>query len=151
MSYWIHEYMSHLQYWEKHARPKDTYACLIVFFITNQNFILNVQHISFSKILRNTKLRWHFRIKDICHLTFIFVFEDITWLFGFKVEHQTSFVKHTHNLHASTQIFELRTFILNMFLNALMLLKIHDQNTQHKVLLNVYTCYVLCILIMNIN
>ena len=42
------------------------------------------------------KLRWHFGIKCGCHLTFIFVFKNVTWHFGFEVEHQMKFVKRRH-------------------------------------------------------
>ena len=45
------------QHLEKHARPKDTYARLRVFFVTNQEFILIIQNITLSKIMCNPKLR----------------------------------------------------------------------------------------------
>ena len=35
----------------------------------------------------NVDVNWH---------TFIFVFENVTWHFGFEVERQMKFVKHTH-------------------------------------------------------
>ena len=37
---------------------------------------------------RDVTLRWHFKIKCRCHLTFIFVFENVTWHFGFEFERQ---------------------------------------------------------------
>ena len=83
----------HLQHLEKHARPKDTSARLIVFFVQNQDCILSNQNISFPKILCNPKLRWDFRIECICQLTFFFVFENVMWQFGFGVERQMKIVK----------------------------------------------------------
>ena len=88
----------HLQHSEKHARVKDTYVGLIVFFFaTKQDSIFIIQNINFLKILCNPKLKWHFKTKCICQLTFIFVFENVTWHFGFEVECQMRFVNlHTH-------------------------------------------------------
>jgi hypothetical protein len=51
------------------------------------------------------KLRWHFGRKCRYQLTFIFVFENVMWHFGFEVECQMKVVKHTHYLrviHSST-------------------------------------------------
>ena len=66
------------------------------FFVTNQDCILIIQNTSFSKILCNPKLRWRFRIRCTCQLTFFLSFENITWHFRFEVERQMKFVKHTH-------------------------------------------------------
>ena len=68
---------------------------IFVFVFTNQDCILVIQNIKVSNMLCNPKLRWHFRIKCICHLTFIFVFDDITRHFGFEDERQMKFVKRT--------------------------------------------------------
>ena len=79
----------HLQHLEKHVRPKDTYAWLIKNYVPNQDCILIIQNIIFSKIiLCKPKLRWNLRMKCICQLTFILVFENVTWHFGFEVECQ---------------------------------------------------------------
>jgi hypothetical protein len=66
------------------------------FFVTTQDYILIIQNISFLKILFNSKLRWHCKIKCIRQLTFILVFENATCHFGFEVERHMKFVKHTH-------------------------------------------------------
>ena len=54
----------------------------------------------FSKIFYDPKLRRHFRIKCIyiCPLAFIFVFENVTWHFGFEIQRQIKFVKRTHGV-----------------------------------------------------
>ena len=62
-------------------------------FVTNQDCILSIQSNDFPKC--NPKLRQHFRIKWICQLTLICIFENITWHFGFEIECQMKFVKHT--------------------------------------------------------
>ena len=55
------------------------YLCSIdSFLVTYQDCILIIQNISFPKILYNPKLKWHFRIKCLCQLKFIFVFESVT-------------------------------------------------------------------------
>ena len=95
----------HLQHSEIHARPMDTYARLIVYFVTNKDCILIVHIIRFSKILSNTKLRWSFRVKCICQLIFIFVFENVKWHFGFEVERQMKFVKIHNNGQSSRPMF----------------------------------------------
>ena len=47
--------------------------------------------------ITSTSLDTHnFRRKCRCQLTFIFVFENVTWHFGFDVKRQVKFVKHTH-------------------------------------------------------
>ena len=69
-----------------------------VFFVANQDCILIIQIINFPTIFCNPKLRWHLRVKCICQLTFIFVFENVPWHFGFEVDRQMKFVKHTHTL-----------------------------------------------------
>ena len=69
---------------------------IVFFFVTNQDCILVIQNISFSKILWNPKLKWHSRIRCIYQLTFISVFENVTWHFRFEVQCQIKFVKHTH-------------------------------------------------------
>ena len=50
---------------------------LFLFYFTNQDCILITQSNNFSKILCNPKLRQHFRMKCICQLTLIFVFENV--------------------------------------------------------------------------
>ena len=67
-----------------------------LFFYTNQDCILIIQNINFSKVLCNPKLRWHLTIICTYQLAFIFVFENVTRHFGFEVERQMKFVKHTH-------------------------------------------------------
>ena len=64
----------HLQHLEKHARLKDTYAWLIVFYmVRNQDCILIIRKIiSFPKILCKPNLRWHLGRKSRCQLTLIF-------------------------------------------------------------------------------
>ena len=47
---------------------------------------------------RHVILRRYLRRKCTCQLTFNFVFENITWHFGFEVERQIKFLKHTHQL-----------------------------------------------------
>jgi hypothetical protein len=60
-------------------------------------FLLQIiQKISFLKYCVSQILRWHFGIKCRCQLTFNFVFENVTWHFGFGVARHMKFVKHTH-------------------------------------------------------
>ena len=63
-----------LGYLKKNARPKNTYTRLMNFYfvLQNQDCILIIQNIVFSKILYNPKMRWHFKINGICQLTFVF-------------------------------------------------------------------------------
>ena len=39
-------------------------------------------------------------------MTFIFVFENIMWHFGFEVERQMKFVKHTHCINCVLRILQ---------------------------------------------
>ena len=64
-------------------------------WISNFNDLNNLKYY-FSKILYNPKLRWHFKTKRICQLTFIFIFENVTWHFEFEVNRQMKFDNHTH-------------------------------------------------------
>ena len=96
----------HLQHLEEHARPQDTYAWLIVFFlVTNHDCVLMIQNITFPKILYTPKLKWHFGIQCRRRSIFISVFKNVTWQFGFKVERQMKFVKHRHWLPMIGEIF----------------------------------------------
>ena len=45
---------------------------------------------------KHMTLRWHFKRKCRCQLTFVFVFNIVTWHVGFEVECQMKFVKYTH-------------------------------------------------------
>ena len=87
---------------EKICETKEYYAQLIVFvclFVCySQDCILIIEILVFPKILCNPKLRWQFRRKCRCELTFIFVLENVTWHFGFEVEREMNFVKATHCL-----------------------------------------------------
>ena len=75
----------------------EGYLCLTAtFFLTNQDHILVIPNIGFSKILCYSNWGDNFRIRCICQLIFIFVCENIMWYFGFEVERQMKFVKHTH-------------------------------------------------------
>ena len=49
-----------------------------------------------SQITKGVTLRWHFRRKCRCQLTFILVFQNVTRHVGSKVERRMNFVKHTH-------------------------------------------------------
>ena len=58
--------------------------------------LINTLEIEMTRTTKHVTLRWHCRRKCRCQLTFIFVFENVTWHFGFEVERQIKFVKHTH-------------------------------------------------------
>ena len=93
---------------EGYLRSIDRFYYLISIFlifnflVSNQDCILITQSISFSKVFCNPKLWWHCRINYTCQLSLIFVFENVTWHFGFEVERQMKFVKHTHCLQCMT-------------------------------------------------
>ena len=88
----------------KTCKTKDQLHSTDSFFIvTNQDCISIIQYnISFSETLCNRKLTQHSKIKCICQLTFISVFEYVTWHFGSEAERQKEFVKYTHCLKTSS-------------------------------------------------
>ena len=45
---------------------------------------------------RHVTLKWHLKRKCRCRLTFVFIFENVSWHSRFEVERQIKFVKHTH-------------------------------------------------------
>ena len=61
---------------------------------------IDTLQIEMTHTTRHVTLRWNFKRKCRSYqLTFIFVFENVMWHFGFEVECQTQFVKHTHYSH----------------------------------------------------
>jgi hypothetical protein len=58
--------------------------------------LISTLEIEMTRATKHVTLRWHCRRKCRCQLTFVFVFENVTWHFGFGGERQMKFVKHTH-------------------------------------------------------
>ena len=56
---------------------------------------IDTLQIETTRTTRHVTSRWHFRRKSRCQSTFIFALENVTWHFGFDVERQMKFVKHT--------------------------------------------------------
>ena len=54
----------------------------------NPHTSIDTLDIEMTRTTRHVTLRWHFRRKCRCLLTYIFVFENITWHFEFEVECQ---------------------------------------------------------------
>jgi hypothetical protein len=86
----------------KQRRSTDTHDLKIwhiVWFIKEQNYVwIDTLEIEIRRTTRYVTLRWHFTRTCWCQSTFIFVFENVTWHFGFEVEHPMRFVKHTNYL-----------------------------------------------------
>ena len=57
---------------------------------------IDTLEIEMIRITRHVILRWHSRRSCKCKLTFIFVFENVSWHFRFEVQCQMRFVKYTH-------------------------------------------------------
>ena len=51
-----------------------------------KNHVIDTIEITMTQTTRHVTLRWHFRRKCGCQLKFIFVFENVTWHFGFEIK-----------------------------------------------------------------
>ena len=58
--------------------------------------------IEMARTTRHVTLRWHFKRKYRCELTFIFVFKNVMWHFRFEVKQEMKIFKHTHWLEGGS-------------------------------------------------
>ena len=71
----------------------------VVWLVKGKNHMsIDMLEIEMTPTTSHARLRWHFRRKYRCQLTFVLFYENVTWHFGFEFERQMRFVKHAHCL-----------------------------------------------------
>ena len=83
-------------------KKSSAMKCTRCVFLTE---ILHAFDIWRTKITCTSIDTHNFKRKRKCQLTFVFVFENVTWHFEFEVECQMKFIKHTQWVHPSNHYY----------------------------------------------